>query len=77
MSNDVELTYEIFSKKYPEYKMECIDAYIRNVLYYRGVLLLKCGEKTEARSHFLKTIIRKPLYFKAWIRLLHSFLIKL
>jgi len=61
MSNDVELTYEIFSKKYPEYKMECIDAYIRNVLYYRGVLLLKCGEKTEARSHFLKTIIRKPL----------------
>lgn len=71
--DDTEHTYRIVADRYPQYRELCTDMINKHVVYYYGVSQLTHGYKLAAREQFLKMIKRKPLYIKAWIRLLQTF----
>jgi len=72
MLQDVESSYRIAAARYPEYRDLCMDAIIRHVVYFGGVRHLAAGDKAAARRQFLRTIRMKPLFAKAWLRLLQT-----
>lgn len=73
MLGDVERTLQTVGTRYPVYKKICTDSMIRHVIYFGGVRHLNAGNKRAARENFISTIRKKPLYPKAWIRLLQTF----
>lgn len=72
MLADIERTYTIIGERYPQYRNICSEAYVRNVTYFGGVRHLKSGNKKAAREQFVKTLRSRPLYVKAWVRLLQT-----
>jgi len=72
MLADVERSYRIVADKYPQYRDLCMDAITRHVVYFGGVRHLTAGDKPAARRQFLRTIRMKPLFAKAWLRLLQT-----
>jgi len=70
--NDIETTYRIIAKRYPQYRSLCLNLIIKHVTYYKGVIHLELGNKLAAREQFIKTIKEKPLFMKAWLRLLQT-----
>lgn len=73
MLNDVERTLLTVANRYPQYREICMDSIIRHVIYFGGVRHLNVGNKRAARERFIATIQKKPLFVKAWIRLLQTF----
>lgn len=69
---EVERSLRLISERYPIYRKSCEDSLTRNVTYMSGVLLLRKGQKTEARKKFKKVISINPFYIKAWIRIAQS-----
>ena len=72
MRQDIEASYRIVAARYPEYHDVCMDAIIRHVVYFGGVRSLIAGDKVAARRHFLKAIRMKPVFPRAWVRLLQT-----
>jgi hypothetical protein len=72
MLQDIEASYRIVAARHPEYHDLCMDAIIRNVVYFGGVRSLTAGDKVAARQNFLKAIRMKPVFPKAWVRLLQT-----
>ena len=72
MFNDFERTYLIVADRYPKYRKICMNSIAKHLVYSLGVLHLKRGNKSLAREKFIQTIKKKPLYIKAWIRLLQT-----
>jgi len=73
MLKDIELTYQIVANRYPRYRSLCMESIVKNVIYFGGVRCLSCGDNQAARRKFLETIRQKPLFVKAWLRLLQTF----
>jgi glycosyltransferase involved in cell wall biosynthesis len=70
---DAENTYKIIAARYPVYRAIAENSIIRHVLYFGGVRYLELGDKLEARKKLISAIRCKPLFIKAWIRLLQTF----
>lgn len=70
---DLECTYNIIAKRYPKYSKISKIMLVKHAIYFAGVVHLWHGDKIKARERFIKTITIKPLYLKAWIRLLQTF----
>lgn len=71
--SDQEATYKLLASRYPCYARECDRAIAEHVFYYSGVSKLKLGDKVNARRSFLRAIKARPLYWKAFVRLLQSY----
>ena len=69
---DIERTYLIVADRYPQYRKVAMNSIIKHVIYFGGVRQLNLGNKLAAREKFLETIRKKPLFLKAWIRLLQT-----
>lgn len=69
---DAENTYKIIVARYPAYRAIAEDSMTKHVLYFGGVRYLGLGDKVTARKKLISAIKRKPLFFKAWIRLLQT-----
>ncbi len=74
MAEEYEQHIRIISERYPQFARDCRYAYIRHVLYYSGVELMRAGRKQEARRRLLAAIHSDPLFPKPWVRLAQSFL---
>jgi glycosyltransferase involved in cell wall biosynthesis len=72
MLSDIERIYDVVRDRYPQYRGICEEACLRNVTYFGGVRHLNSGNKKAAREQFLRTIRNRPLYVKAWVRLLQT-----
>lgn len=72
MFGDFERTYLIVADRYPKYREICMNTIVKHLIYYLGVVHLKRGEKLAAREKFMQAIKKKPLYVKAWVRLLQT-----
>ncbi len=72
MLNDIERTFLITASRYPQYQNICNDSLIKHVMYFGGVRYLNVGNKKVARKRFIKAIQKKPLFLKAWLRLLQT-----
>jgi glycosyltransferase involved in cell wall biosynthesis len=69
---DLECTYNIIAKRYPKYYKICETMIVKHAVYFAGVVHLWNSDKVKARERFIKAIKLKPLYLKAWIRLLQT-----
>jgi glycosyltransferase involved in cell wall biosynthesis len=72
MLADAENTYNIIATRYPAYRAIAEDSMTKHVLYFGGVRYLGLGDKVTAREKLISAIKRKPLFVKAWIRLLQT-----
>lgn len=72
MTDDIERTFLYIAERYPQFKTICLESIIKHVIYNSGVLYLNTGNKRAARERFIATIKKKPLFAKAWVRLLQT-----
>lgn len=72
MLDDIKSTYQTIAERYPAYKELANKMLIEHYYYYGAVQFLNDGKKAEARSNLLYALSKRPLYFKAWIRLLQT-----
>jgi glycosyltransferase involved in cell wall biosynthesis len=72
--SEVERHFEILEREFPMFRHAIAYAKRRRLHYDVGTTLLRMNRRHDARREFLQVVQREPLFVKAWIRLMQSYL---